>query len=88
MSHLSIKSLLGSEEGGIDQQMTLALLNKAFSANTTGKNLENTIKNPICFRHKNEVGSRFCGGRQTHIHTHDYRNPVVHASRISSCGSG
>jgi hypothetical protein len=44
--------------------MTPELLNKEFSAKATRQNLENTITNPS-FRRKNEVGSRFCGNRQT-----------------------
>ena len=36
----------------------------------------------------NKVGSRFCGKRQTHTHTHrqnDYRNPTAHVPRVNEC---
>ena len=43
---------------------------KRFQGKPNGKNVENTIKNPIklCLRRKNEVGSWFRGNRQTHTH--------------------
>jgi hypothetical protein len=66
LSLLSIESSSGNQEGGGDQQMMPKLLNEEFSAKVTR---QNTIENPIklCFRRRNEVGSRFCGNRQMPI---------------------
>ena len=75
---LSIKVLLVSEEGGSDQQMKPELLNEAYQRKLHDKNFENAIKNSMipCFRHINEVCSRFHGKRQTDRQTTTYINPA------------
>ena len=57
---------------------------KRFQGKPNGKNVENTIKNPIklCLRRKNEVGGWFRGNRQTDRHTHTHRTTTVTLRRM------